>query len=278
MENQMKMMTTMMTPMPMKTMKKMTMGRMMNATVMMTMTMTMTMIRAVCIVIWANPRPKLPAFKCVATNAVRTFATRVTGVTSFKPITRFASAIAAMPFIAARATKWINATTVVKWFVPRVPHYCLANFVVAVFVKTVPRPVVGTLYCIIVVVCFCIFMLLLVFRRLAASMYPFAHLSVCCLFLSFLSLFFFLVLLDVACFFMPFGNVQTVCVCVLQLRHCFVQQGCQVCRRLRYLSSIVLFGLFGERQQGPMCPLWTSTIQTHGTAGAFAIKEHLQGL
>jgi len=57
-----------------------------------------------------------PRFKYAVMNAVRTFATTVTGATSSRPITRFVCAIAVMPFTVGRATKWISATTVPKLF------------------------------------------------------------------------------------------------------------------------------------------------------------------
>jgi hypothetical protein len=89
-------------------------------------------------------------FKSVVTNARATFAIPVTGVTNFKPTTRFASVIAAMPFTVGRVTKWISATTVGKWCVRHVAPCSAVNSVGVDCVKNVPRRVDGTLLCCIV--------------------------------------------------------------------------------------------------------------------------------
>lgn len=53
-------------------------------------------------------------FRSGVTSVHDTCAASVTGVTSFKPITRLECATDAMPFTVEAATKWINVTTVPK--------------------------------------------------------------------------------------------------------------------------------------------------------------------
>ena len=85
-------------------------------------------------------------FKFVVTNAHPIFVTLVIGVMNFKPITKYASAIDAMPFIVEAVTKWINAMIAVKLFVRRARRCFLANFAADVCVKIAPRRVDGTFY------------------------------------------------------------------------------------------------------------------------------------
>lgn len=103
--------------------------------------MTMRIYCVVCIVI-----PNRMKFKSAVTSARLIFATRATGATNFKPITKFASAIAVMPFTVVSATKSINAMIVPKSSVQVVAHCCRASFVAEAFVKNAPRHVGGTFF------------------------------------------------------------------------------------------------------------------------------------
>eukprot|EP00523_Entomoneis_sp_CCMP467_P003221 CAMPEP_0168742686 /NCGR_PEP_ID=MMETSP0724-20121128/13164_1 /TAXON_ID=265536 /ORGANISM="Amphiprora sp., Strain CCMP467" /LENGTH=210 /DNA_ID=CAMNT_0008790243 /DNA_START=91 /DNA_END=724 /DNA_ORIENTATION=- len=89
-----------------------------------------------------------PASRFGATNAEPLFARIVTGVTNIKPITKFGSAIGAMPFTVGRAMKWISAKIVVRWFAEPVRRCCPANSAGEECAKSAPRRVGGAaLFC-----------------------------------------------------------------------------------------------------------------------------------
>jgi len=77
-------------------------------------------------------------------NVKLSFAKIATGATNFKLITRFESAIDAMPFIAETATKWISVMIVEKLCVQAARHFLVANFAVEDYAKNAPQLVVGT--------------------------------------------------------------------------------------------------------------------------------------
>lgn len=74
-------------------------------------------------------------------NVPPTFVTIVTGVTSFKPITKLGSVIDAMAFIADSVMKWISVMIAGRLSVEAALPCCRVNFVEEDCVLTVPRHV-----------------------------------------------------------------------------------------------------------------------------------------
>jgi len=123
-----------------------------------TTTTTMMMIRQMTTTMWSIWTMRTtrvfiairdpPASRFGATNAEPLFARIVTGVTNIKPITKFGSAIGAMPFTVGRAMKWISAKIVVRWFAEPVRRCCPANSAGEECAKSAPRRVGGAaLFC-----------------------------------------------------------------------------------------------------------------------------------
>ena len=79
--------------------------------------------------------PPILEYRFPATNATRSYATSVTGVTSSKPIMKYASVRDATDSFVASAMKWINATPVKRWYAQVVPLFLVVNFAVPACAK-----------------------------------------------------------------------------------------------------------------------------------------------
>ena len=97
-----------------------------------------------CVYTANRKRPTSRIFRCDVTNAPRTFAMIVTGVMNIKRITKYASAIDAMAFIAVTAMKWTSVMIVTRWCARPVPPSCRVNFAAVVCVRIVRPRVDGT--------------------------------------------------------------------------------------------------------------------------------------